>query len=269
MADEADDELLLTDVADDSDEQAEPIQPETDDEIVIELEGEEAVEEKPNERRMREHIASLERDLRTYKQAAEPKPVEVGPKPTLEACEYDEDRFEAALDAWKENKRIADQQATDRTARESAQQKEWQDLQVKYEASRAALPLKKEELDAADAKVRAALPEQVILGAAKYLANPGKVVAALGRYPAQLDKIAAEPDPLMQLFMLRDLEKNVKTSTRTPPPPPERDTILRGSAPLSKPVGDPVGDKLLEKAMKSGNMTEYNKHKKALRVKAA
>ncbi|QDZ07464.1 hypothetical protein FPZ24_08200 [Sphingomonas panacisoli] len=266
MADEQDDELLLTDVAEEGDEQEAPETPDAE-EFVLELEGEEAGDEPPLVKKLRQEIRDRDRKLSEYAKPA--APIEVGPKPTLESCEYDEDKFEAALDAWKETKRASESQAEEQKKRQDAQQREFQDLQVKYQASRASLPIKQEEFDAADAAVRAALPEQVIMGLAKYVDNPAKVVAALGRYPAQLSKIADEPDMLKQIFMLRDLEKNVKTSTRTPPPPPERDTILRGSAPIAKKEGDPVGDKLLEKALKSGNMTEYNRHRKTLRAKAA
>jgi hypothetical protein len=53
--------------------------------------------------------------------------IEIGPKPTLESCDYDEERYESELDAWKDRKVEASaagspSQEQNRRANESWQQ---------------------------------------------------------------------------------------------------------------------------------------------------
>jgi hypothetical protein len=51
------------------------------------------------------------RELRKLRDGVEQqKQTQLGPKPTLEACDYDADLFERRLDAWKERKAVADRQ---------------------------------------------------------------------------------------------------------------------------------------------------------------
>lgn len=262
MADEFetndDDVLELTDAQPPEGEAAPEVDDAGDDDMVIEIEGDEAEEEPPLVKKLRHELRDRDRKIAELR----PKEAEivVGEKPTLESCEYDEDRRDAEYEAWRARKAAAEKQQADRETAAQSQAREYQDLEVKYRASAAKLAVKPDDFAAADAAVRAALPEQVILAVAKYLDDPAKVVAALGKYPARLDTIASEPDPLKQIFMIRDLAGAIKVTTRRAAPPPESETIQRGSAPLSATTVDKHAEKLLDAAAKSGSMNEYNRY---------
>ena len=59
-------------------------------------------------------------------QAAQPPPIELGPKPTLADADYDEDRFEAELDAWKDRKARIDSVQAEQQAEAATANREWQ-----------------------------------------------------------------------------------------------------------------------------------------------
>jgi len=264
MADGEDQDLILDENMEIEDG-AEALPPEDqqagEDELIIELEGEAASEEPPLVKKLRQEIRERDRKL-AERQPAQEADIVVGDKPTLESCEYDEEKFNAEYDGWMTRKAAADRQQQSRQSAEQQRANEFRDLEVRYRASAAKLGARPEDFDAADAAVRAALPEPVQIAIAKYMDDPAKVVLALGKHPARLDAIAAEPDPVRQLFMIRDLQGAIKVTTRRAAPPPEADSIQRGSASMSAQV-DKQADKLLSDALKTGNMTAYNKYMKA------
>lgn len=219
------------------------------DEVVIEFDGAEVEDETPLVKKLRQEIRDTHRKLseRSTTQEAE---IVVGDKPTLESCEYDEDRFDRERDAWDDRRRAAERQQQNQQTAEQQRAAEYRDLEISYRASAAKLPVRQEEFDAADQAVRAALPEAIQVAIAKYIDEPAKVVLALGKYPAKLDAIAAEPDPVRQLFMIRDLQGAIKVTTRRAAPPPERETIQTGSASLS-----PSADKQLQKLEQEATRT--------------
>lgn len=221
-----DNELLLTDEAPEQQEA-----PEGDEELNIELDGE-PEEEPPLVKKLRAEIR--DRDRRLSERASPPEQeIVVGDYPTLEACEYDEDKHREAVLAWNDRSRAADAQKTRRDQAERTQADEGRDLEVKYRASAAKLPVAPERFQEADTAVRAALSTPIQAALAKYTADPAKVVLALHKYPARLAAITDEPDPILQLFMIRDIEKELKVTTRKPAPAPESETIQRGTASLS------------------------------------
>lgn len=234
------------------------IEPE-DDDLIITLEGDEGTEETPLVTKLRQEIRERDRKL-ADRAPAQDADIVVGVKPTLEGCEYDEDKFDEQYEAWKGRVAAAERQQASRQTAEQIRANEFRDLEVRYRASAAKLGARPEDFDAADAAVRAVLPEAVQIAIAKYMDEPAKVVLALGKHPARLDAIAAEPDPVRQIFMIRDLQGAIKVSRRTAPPP-EAETIQRGSASVTVQT-DKQADKLLSDALNTGNMTAYNRYMK-------
>lgn len=254
---------------DDLELDGEPVESEEvgDDELIIELEGEpEAVDETPLVKQLRQQIKESHRKLAERSREPEAEIV-VGEYPELEDFDWDADKHRAAVLDWTKRDHAAKAQQSQRETAQKAQANDFQELQIKYRSSAAALLVRPEQFQEADEAVRSALPEQVQIALAKYCDNPAKVVLALHKYPARLAAITAEPDPLKQLFAIRDLERNLKVTTRRAAPPPEVETIQRGSAQISIPNADKEADRLLAKAQKTGNMDEYRAYK-ASRKKA-
>jgi hypothetical protein len=80
-----------------------------------------------NDREKTRKLRQTERELEETRQKLasyeQQKQTQLGPKPTLEACDYDADLFERRLDAWKERKAVADrQQAETREAEAKLQE---------------------------------------------------------------------------------------------------------------------------------------------------
>ncbi|MGV0128856.1 hypothetical protein [Burkholderia gladioli] len=249
---------------------------EVDDQGDIELQfGDEAPPAQPSDdgenstvRQMRKRIAELTRANRQYeaekKQGAQPaQPPKLGPKPTLQDFDYDEGKYDAALDQWHETKRQVD-------AAEIEQRKA---LEKREEANRARLEgylnaastLKvKDFKDSEDEVVSALSVEQqgILLAGAK---NPALLVYALGRYPAKLQQLAQIDDPVRFAFEAAYLEKELKVTPRTATKPaPE--------ARISSTAGAPAaggGEKKLEQlradAEKTGDYSKVIAYKKQLK----
>jgi len=267
MADgETEDLILNEDMEIEAGEEQQVAAPEgDDDDVVIELEGDEPEDETPLVKRLRAELRDRERKL------AENRPQEqeivVGEKPTLENCEYDEERFDVAYQEWLDRKAAADRQQQSRQTVEQLRAAEYRDLEIRYRASAAKLPVRQEVFDEADAAVRQALPEAIQVAIAKYMDDPAKVVLALGKHPARLAAIADEPDPVKQLFMIRDLQGAIKV-TRRSAPAPEADTIQRGSASMSA-SSDKHLAKLEQEAARTGDRSKLIAYKAEKQKKAA
>src|SRR4051812_10975907 len=80
--------------------------------FTIEIDGEEADDETPLVKQLRQEIRARDRQLAEAKPGALETPIVVGEKPTLESCEYDEDKYDSEFTAWTERKAAAAEQAS-------------------------------------------------------------------------------------------------------------------------------------------------------------
>ncbi len=251
MEDE-DDQVLDTDLDIDQEDEAQE-QPEVgnddeqddgvEDELSIEIEGEDAQDEPPLVKQLRNEIRERDRRLSAYEK---PKQIEVGPKPTLEGCDYDEERFDAEYEAWQDRKRQAQALESEAGERAAAANQQFEKARARYHASAMA---KKLDIEEAEKKVADKLGPEMLGMMVMYSTAPENIVAALGKYPAKLDQIAAEPDPLRKIRLIWELEGKV-TVNRKKPPNPEAETIQRGAAPISG-----GSNKILEKLEKEADRT--------------
>jgi hypothetical protein len=187
------------------------------------------------------------------------QPIIIGEEPTLESCEWDEDRFKAETRAY--DKRVADAEKQKAAAAETAEKENhvWQQQLAAYQAKAAILPVK--DFAQAQDTVTAALSVMMQSVIVKYAKEPAKVVYALGQHPAKLAALAQETDPFKLLIAVREMEDKLVVNKRKPPEP-EAETIQSGSAALST-TADKQADKLLADAMKpGGNMNAYRKYMK-------
>lgn len=152
-------------------------------------------------------------------------------KPTLEAHEFDAEKYEADLDKWYAEKadadrKTADAQAAQRQAAE-AQQKAVQAVQERYATSKASLKVK--DFQEAEEEVIAALADWQ-QGIAAKVKQPAEVVYALGKNPKKLAELASIKDPVEFAFAVADLRREIKVTTRkaTNKPAPER--MVRGGS---------------------------------------
>jgi hypothetical protein len=174
------------------------------------------------DREKAKRIRELEQRLEA---ATQPQKPQLGPKPTLESCEFDPEKYEAELTAWHERKLAVDQQAAKERQAAEESQKAWNARVAAYNAAKAQLPVS--DFDDAEAAVQAefdTVKQGIILHGAE---KPEQLMYALGKSPTKLKELASITDPIKFAFAVARLETKMKTTTRKPATAPEKP--LRGS----------------------------------------
>lgn len=180
-----------------------------------------------------------------------PGTVVVGAKPTLEACDFDAERFERELEAWHSRKLQADELQRKQEAAEQGARAEWQKKLDAYGAAKAAMKVRDFE-DAEDiARDSLSVVQQgLILNGAE---NPALLVYALGKNPKKARELAAITDPVKFAFAAAKLETQLKVQPRKTAPAPER--AVRGTAPVTG-AADNTLDRLRAEADKTGDRSK-------------
>lgn len=239
-----------------------------EDEITIQIGDEEPEQQERAPEWVRElrkshrELQRQNRELQAKLQTAAPvqQAATLGPKPTLEAADYDTTRYEQQLEAWYARKREVD--AQERQAREAQENhtRAWQEKLEGY--ARAKTELKVKDYDDAEAIVQQSLntvQQGVILQGAE---NPALVVYALGRNPKKAKELGAIQDPVKFAFAVAKLEKDMKVTNRKPPAP---ESIIRSGAPAS--ANDSTLERLRAEAERTGNYSKVVQYKQQLKAK--
>jgi len=206
------------------------------------------VEKTEAKRRARE----LELQLQQAQQRTAPAPVQLGEKPTLDSCDFDAEKLEAALGAWFERKQAVDAEQRRQQEANQAAQSAWNQRLQAFGREKAALPVS--DFDEAELAVQEAF-NVMQQGIMLKLPKAAKMVYALGKNKKVAGELAAIKDPVDFAFALKELEvTKLKETTRTAAPLPEK--TVRGSSP-----GLVHGKKQLEtmraKAQETGDYTAY------------
>lgn len=233
-----------------------------DDGLVVEFDGEdEGADETPLIKQLRQELRETKKQLHERDKPTKAK-IEVGEKPTLDTCEYDEERFEAELDAWKERKRQAETQEQEEERETQARAERDQKAFISYRTRAATLPVK--DFEQAEQAVINTLPELHSRALLHYTKDPAKLVYALHQNPQKMERIAQEPDVIKAILMMNELEGKMKVTTRKKPPAPESESIQRGSAAIATNSEKQL--EMLEKeAERSGDRSKVVAYKAALR----
>jgi hypothetical protein len=215
-------------------------------------------------RKLRAEIRDRDARLAELAKPSAPQVVEVGEKPTLESCDYDEDTFETALDAWKDRKRQAEEATTQAQRDAQANQAAWAEEMADF--GRKKLALKVRDFEAAEEEVVAGLSQTQQAIVIKASSDAAKVIYALGKHPAKLATLAAIQDPIKFAVAVSKLEGTLKVTTgnRTAPAP---EGIVRGSAPISRQT-DKHLQRLEAEAERTGDRTEVVRYKRQIKVQA-
>ena len=169
---------------------------------------------------LRQRLKDQRKDFAEQRRAPADTPIVVGDKPTMEANDYDEDRYSAELDAWHDRKRQAEERDRRQTEEQQQQQQKWQQVTERYNAGKAALPYR--DKDDAEEAAFAVLPDTARAIIAKVADDPAKMIYALGRSPGKLAELAKIDDPLELVKAITKMEAKVTTKTGKRPPDPDR-----------------------------------------------
>lgn len=205
-------------------------------------------------------IRELEQEA-AAKSAPAVKAPELGPKPTLEDCDWDAETFEQKLDEWKERKFKIDKAAEDEQKQKEAQQQEWQGRLTTY--AKAKEGLKVRDFDDAESTVLSTLSvtqQGIIVQGAD---NSALVVYALGKNPEKAKELAGITDAVKFAFAIAKLETQLKVQAKSKSAPAPEGKV-RGSAPVSGSVDSNL-ERLRAEAEKTGDyskVTQYRRQQK-------
>ena len=197
----------------------------------------------------------LKARLEKYEQKA---PIELGVKPTLEGCEYDEDKLSTEMDSWYAKKAQIDKDKVEEGEIAASQEKAWQTTLGSYEEKKVALKTKVKDYDDAEALVKDSLStvyQGAILQGSK---DPALLIFALGKNPKKLKELSSIDDPAKFIWEVAVMESQLKTSNRKVATKPEK--TVEGSG--SGSAIDSTLAKLETEADKSGDRTKVIKYKR-------
>lgn len=213
-------------------------------------------------RKSKREDAKKIRELSERLESYEKKPdIELGEKPTLESCEYDEGQLSTELDSYYERKNQIDKKKADDAATEEASNKAWQGTLGVYEVKKTALKAKANDFDEAEALVKEALSvvyHGAILQGSK---DPALLTLALGRNPQKLKELSSITDPAKFIWAAATMESQLKVPNRKAVTTPEKKVVGTGSGNST----DSNLAKLEAEADKTGDRTKVLDYKRKLK----
>lgn len=216
-----------------------------------------------DQKELRRENAELKRAQATALPAE--KPVDVGPKPTLESSEYDEDKFSAALESWHARKREVDDKAAAKRQAAEAAQAEFQQTVQRFEKAKTTLRVS--DMDEAEAWFKSAFnatQQGLVLDTTLTGESAAQLVYALFKNPTEAKNLAALIDkPVKFVAAVARLETKLKVTPRTAAPIPER--VVRGNAPITGT--DSQLERLRAAADVSGDRTKVAAYMRAQKAK--
>lgn len=181
-------------------------------------------------------------------------------KPTLESCEYDEERFEQELDSYHDRKRQIESEKSRKAEEEKRVAEEWAAKLTDLEAKKS--QLKVNDYDECEFICQQSLtPTQqgIIVEGAD---NAAHVFYILGKYPDELKKLSGIQNPVKFAYEVARLESRKKVnSIKRSAPAPER-AFVGTSTPKNY---NSQLEQLRDEAMRTGNWSKVLELKKTLR----
>lgn len=218
-------------------------------------------------RKLRAANRELAKEVATLKRSApQPKPVviEVGEKPTLESCEFDDEKFVTETEAWIERKRQAAEAEAQAAKGAQARQAELDRDLARFQAAKTALGVR--DFEEAKDVVVSVLSQDHLSAIVQASEDSAKVIYALGKHPAKLEALKAITNPVKFIAAVAKLEGTLKV-TKTSRKAPELDTPVRGSAPLSASK-DKHLEKLEAEAARTGDRSKIAAYRRERAAKA-
>lgn len=237
------------------------------DEVTIEGEPEEPEQKEKHEagwlreiRKTNKKVLKENKELKAELEKFKPKAPSLGPKPTMESCEYDSDLYEQRMDAWHAEKAKVEEHTRKIKAAEESEQREYLDRLNTYQEKKRQLKVR--DYDEAESTVEEMFDvtqQNVIIDAAK---NPALVVYALGNNPGKAASLAKIKNPVRFAYELASLEASLKVGKRKPKTAPEK--TITGTGSISGTT-DSTLDRLREEAARTGDMTKLMAYKREKR----
>jgi hypothetical protein len=242
-----------------------------DDSVVITIDGEEEPEEdstpapawvselRKNHREAKKRIKELETQLDATTSSKLPT---LGPKPRLEDCDYDEEKYESELSGWYERKARLDDEEKRIENEQKAQQDAWNQKVQNYESAKNTLKIK--GFDEAEDLVKSLFSttqQGAIIQGAK---DPAALIWAIGSNPGRAQALATITDPVEFIFAVADLQARMKVTSKKSVPATKPETRVKGTAKSTSAV-DSTLENLRKEAERTGDYSKVNSYKRRKR----
>lgn len=212
---------------------------------------------------LRQQIRDRDRRLAETAKTAPPEPeIVVGERPKPADFDYDDDRYEEALDAWDSRREAKAKQDLKRQQAEQSQQEQWARVTQDYATKKAAL--RYPDVQQAEQVVLDTLSPTAQAVIAKHASNSALFIYALGKSPAKLaemSRVDVEGDPIAIGMAIAKMEAMLQ-KPRSNARPPAPDTPVRGR-PISASGADKQLAKLEAEADKTGDRSKVIAFKRA------
>lgn len=178
--------------------------------------------------------------------------VDVGPRPTREEHDWDDDKYDSAVDEWNAKRMRAE---AAQSAPNDGEEEARQDVErlttgiasLSYPDAKDVVPEAMKALSPAD--------QFIIASAAK---EPGKLIYALAKNPSRLSALLDIKNPVKKIAEIARMEMQMTVRTKAPPPP---ENIRQGDGNASVTT-DKEEARLLKEAERTGNRTALLRYRK-------
>lgn len=191
-------------------------------------------------------IRQLERDIANRSPA--PAAIVAGPKPTLEGCAFDSDRFERELSDWMTRDGEAKRAQADQQRLQEDSQKNWQKriADVNGAADRMSIAGGEDAREGFEGTL-SVIQQAIVLNGPEDAKLSAQLRHAIGANPSVAKRLAAINDPVRFAFAVAELVPKMKINRKAAPSPERR---LSSGA-----VGTAAVDNALEEARKRADKT--------------
>jgi hypothetical protein len=215
-----------------------------------------------NHREEQKRNRELQRELAELKQAREATPQEaIIKKPTLEAFDYDTERYEGELARYYQQQRKVEDNKAQQDAEQKRIEQEYRAQLDNYEKSKKTLGVK--DYDDAEHVVLenfSELQQNIILNGSD---NAALAVYAIGKNSQRAKDLANIKDPVKFAFAVAKLEGKLKVNTRKATTSPERKVTGSGK----KSGVDSTLERLEAEAARTNDMTKLYAYERKLKQK--
>tara|TARA_R110002051_G_scaffold325582_2_gene429071 strand:- start:14421 stop:15281 length:861 start_codon:yes stop_codon:yes gene_type:complete len=182
---------------------------------------------KDNRRRAKEvqrENRDLKRKLEQYESSKNSEQQALREKPTLDAHEYDSDAYEQDYAAWLSEK-------SQHEAKAQAEQQKYQHYDERYKSSVDAVRAKVADYDEIEQSVVDTIPPQRQALIKMLVDDPARMVVALGKSPAQMEKLAGLDDiQFAKQIVLMEQQMSSTSKSRNQNKPKPKTHELEGAA---------------------------------------
>lgn len=186
----------------------------------------------------------------------------LGPKPSLESCDYDEDKFDQELAGWYERKRQFDDEEKRIENEQRTAQEAWNQKIQGYESAKNALKIKGfEEAEDLVKTLFSTTQQGAIIQGAK---DPAALIYVIGKNPTRAQELAKIQDPVEFIFAIAELQAKMKITPKKRVPATQPEKRVTGSQQSTSAV-DSTLERLRAEAEKTGDYSRVTAYKRQKR----